>query len=151
MPSASGNRNLFFLSPLVRKRCRHWTVMASCHMEEREEVEWVELYCASRPLHCYFWSNKTLLFQSQAGAKCTRCVINPLGEGERGGGLPCARRCAQNGINVTLGTRVSLPWWITEGITIMEIVIDWSFVSIYCSSVPAWPRRLKCYHVNSGG
>lgn len=67
----------------------------------------------------------------------------------RWGGSVCACRWAQNGINVTLGTRVSLPWWITEGITIMEIVIDWSFVSIYCSSVAQWSRTPECYHVNS--
>lgn len=133
-------------------------LLFACQWREREEVEWVELDCISHHLHCYFLSNNTLLFHSQAGAKSSWCVINPFGRGGwggcggrgRGGGCSlCACRCSQNGINVTLGTRVSLPWWITEGITIMEIVIDWSFVSIYCSSVPLWPSRLKCYNVNS--
>lgn len=37
---------------------------------------------------------------------------------------------AQTCINVVLGTRVSLAWWITRGLTIMEITIDWSFISM---------------------
>lgn len=130
-------------------------LLVACH--RRGVGEEVELDHIFLPLHCYFWSNNTLLFHSRAGAKHSWFVINPFGRGteeEEGGGgrVECsffACRCAQNGINVTLGARVSLPWWITEGITIMEIVIDWSFVSIYCSSLLLWPGRLKCYHVNS--
>lgn len=37
---------------------------------------------------------------------------------------------AQTWINVVLGTQVSLAWWITRGLTIMEMTIDWSFVSM---------------------
>lgn len=100
-------------------------------------------------MHCSSTHNQQQ--QKKKEKKRSWCVINPFGGGtsKRGEGSFWVCRCAQNGINVTLETRVSLPWWITEGLTIMEIVIDWSFVSIYCSSVPLWPSTLKCYHVNS--
>lgn len=142
--------------PSPWKRCQRWTLMAPCFslsVGEREEVEWAELDCISHPFHCCFLSNNTLLFHSHAGAE-KQSVCNQSfcwgseGVGEGGHSL-CSCLCSQNGINVTLGTRVSLPWWITEGITIMEIVIDWSFVSIYCNSASPWPSTQKCYNVNS--
>lgn len=49
----------------------------------------MDLDCISHLLHCYFWSNNTLLFHSQAGAESSRFVINPFGRGpgEGAGGV----------------------------------------------------------------
>lgn len=57
--------------------------MASCLPVTGEGREEVELDSISHPLHCYFWSNNTLLFPSQAGAKSSWFVINPIGRGLR--------------------------------------------------------------------
>lgn len=46
----------------------------------------MELDCISHPLHCYFWSNNTLLFHSQAGAKKQLVCNQSFWKGSEGGG-----------------------------------------------------------------